>query len=43
MGLGKIFSDPNMISKLAANPKTSKYLADPTFINTVRAFRYMWL
>ena len=35
MGLGKMFSDPNMITKLAANPKTAKYLADPTFINKV--------
>lgn len=34
-GLGKIFSDPNMISKIANNPKTAKYLADPAFMNTV--------
>lgn len=27
-----MFSDPQMIQKLAANPKTSRYLADPTFM-----------
>ncbi|KKA27762.1 hypothetical protein TD95_001267 [Thielaviopsis punctulata] len=31
-GLGQMFSDPNLISKLAANPKTSSYLADPSFM-----------
>lgn len=31
-GLGGIFSDPNMISKLASNPKTSHLLADPGFM-----------
>lgn len=36
MGLGKIFGDQNMLSKLAANPKTAKYLADQSFMNTVR-------
>lgn len=36
MGLGKIFSDPNMLGKLAQNPKTQKYLADPSFRDTVR-------
>lgn len=30
-----MFTDPNMIAKLSANPKTAKYLADPTFINKV--------
>ncbi|KAL6904513.1 hypothetical protein GGI43DRAFT_397405 [Trichoderma evansii] len=31
-GLGDMFKDPNMIQKLAANPKTSAYLADPSFM-----------
>lgn len=31
-GLGKMFSDPNLISKLAANPKTSGLLGDPSFM-----------
>lgn len=31
-GLGKMFNDPNMIQKLASNPKTSSYLSDPTFM-----------
>lgn len=34
--LQKMFNDPNMISKIAANPKTSRHLADPKFIQTVR-------
>jgi stress-induced-phosphoprotein 1 len=31
-GLGGMFSDPQLIQKLAANPKTSKLLADPSFM-----------
>jgi stress-induced-phosphoprotein 1 len=31
-GLGQMFSDPNIIQKLASNPKTSGFLADPTFM-----------
>jgi stress-induced-phosphoprotein 1 len=31
-GLGNMFSDPNLISKLASNPKTSSLLADPAFM-----------
>ncbi|KAG5971421.1 hypothetical protein E4U55_001228 [Claviceps digitariae] len=31
-GLGQMFNDPNMIQKLANNPKTSSYLADPSFM-----------
>lgn len=30
-GLGKMFSDPNMMGKLAANPKTAGLVADPAF------------
>lgn len=37
-GLGKMFSDPNLIAKLAGNPRTSKHLADPGFMNMVCAF-----
>jgi len=32
-GLGGMFNDPQLLSKLAANPKTSKFLSDPTFMN----------
>ncbi|KAL5508107.1 STI1 [Sanghuangporus vaninii] len=35
--LGKLFSDPNMISKIAANPKTSKYLSDAAFMATLQS------
>lgn len=31
-GLNQMFTDPNLIQKLAANPKTSSLLADPTFM-----------
>lgn len=31
-GLTQMFNDPLLIQKLAANPKTSKFLADPTFM-----------
>ncbi|KIW87057.1 uncharacterized protein Z519_12354 [Cladophialophora bantiana CBS 173.52] len=31
-GLGNMFNDPQLIQKLASNPKTSKYLADPQFM-----------
>lgn len=31
-GLGNMFSDPKLVEKLAANPKTSGYLADPQFM-----------
>jgi stress-induced-phosphoprotein 1 len=31
-GFGKMFSDPNLLSKLASNPKTAPLLADPEFI-----------
>ncbi|WVO16413.1 hypothetical protein L204_104088 [Cryptococcus depauperatus] len=35
MGLGKVFSDPNMISKLENHPKTREYMKDPTFRNNM--------
>lgn len=31
LGLGKLFSDPNLLGKLATNPRTAKHLADPSF------------
>ncbi|CAG8980559.1 hypothetical protein HYALB_00002557 [Hymenoscyphus albidus] len=31
-GLGDMFNDPQLYQKLAANPKTSKFLADPSFM-----------
>ncbi|KAH8996973.1 chaperone [Lactarius hatsudake] len=32
MGIGKMFSDPNLFAKLAANPRTAKHLADASFM-----------
>ena len=37
--MGKMFSDPNIIQKLASNPKTSSYLADPSFMAKLQALR----
>lgn len=31
LGLGKLFADPNLLGKLASNPRTAKHLADPAF------------
>ena len=38
-GLGGMFSDPKMIEKLAANPKTSGLLADPQFMAKLQRLR----
>ncbi|KAI2640994.1 hypothetical protein GGS21DRAFT_352490 [Xylaria nigripes] len=38
-GLGKMFSDPNLLQKLMNNPKTSSYFSDPTFIAKVQALQ----
>ena len=35
-GLGQLFSDPQMMSKLASNPKTAPLLADPAFAAKLR-------
>jgi hypothetical protein len=35
MGMGKMFSDPGMFAKLAANPRTAKHLADASFMQKV--------
>ncbi|KAI0829345.1 chaperone [Trametes gibbosa] len=37
--LGKIFANPNLFGKLAANPRTAKHLADPAFAAKLRAFQ----
>lgn len=34
-----MFSDPNILQKLAANPKTSQYLADPSFMAKLQAIQ----
>ncbi|KAJ3568413.1 hypothetical protein NP233_g5725 [Leucocoprinus birnbaumii] len=39
LGLGKLFSDPNIFGKLAANPRTSKHLADPSFVQNLQLFQ----
>ena len=31
LGLAKLFADPNLLGKLASNPRTAKHLADPGF------------
>ena len=35
MGLGAIFSDPNLISKLKSNPKTAELMKDPELVQKV--------
>ncbi len=35
MGFGKMFNDPGMFAKLAANPRTAKHLADASFMQKV--------
>ncbi|KAK4167232.1 putative heat shock protein [Cladorrhinum sp. PSN259] len=38
-GIGKMFNDPNLLQKLASNPKTSGFLADPAFMAKLQAIR----
>lgn len=38
-GLGNMFNDPNMLQKLANNPKTSSLLADPSFMAKLQALK----
>ena len=38
-GLGSMFNDPNMIQKLAANPKTASLLADPEFMGKLQQLK----
>jgi len=35
-GMSKMFQDPSLFAKLAANPKTAPLLADPSFMQKVR-------
>lgn len=34
--LGSMFQDPNLLGKLAANPRTSKFMADQSFVQKIR-------
>ena len=34
-----MFNDPQLLQKLAANPKTSKFLADPSFMAKLQQIR----
>lgn len=34
-----MFSDPNLVQKLASNPKTSSFLGDPTFMAKLQSLR----
>jgi stress-induced-phosphoprotein 1 len=36
LGMGKFFSDPALLGKLAANPRTAKHLADPSFMQKLQ-------
>jgi stress-induced-phosphoprotein 1 len=38
-GLGQMFNDPNILQKLAANPKTSAFLADPEFVAKINQMK----
>ncbi|KAI2467103.1 TPR-like protein [Annulohypoxylon bovei var. microspora] len=38
-GLGSMFNDPDLLQKLMNNPKTSGYLADPSFISKIQAIQ----
>ncbi|KAK3694489.1 hypothetical protein B0T22DRAFT_452619 [Podospora appendiculata] len=38
-GIGQMFSDPNLIQKLAKNPKTSAFLADPSFMAKLQSLK----
>ncbi|KAG8627366.1 hypothetical protein KVT40_004849 [Elsinoe batatas] len=38
-GLGSMFNDPQLIQKLANNPKTSSYLADPGFMSKLQQMK----
>ncbi|KAF9246884.1 chaperone [Melanogaster broomeanus] len=35
-GLGRMFQDPNLIGKLATNPRTQKHLSDPAFVQKLQ-------
>ena len=39
LGLAKLFADPNLLGKLASNPRTTKHLADPGFMRKIELIR----
>lgn len=39
LGLGQMFSNPNFLTKLAANPRTSALLGDPSFMAKLNRVR----
>lgn len=39
-GLGTMFNDPQLIPKLARDPRTSKFLADPTFMAKLQQLKH---
>ncbi|KAF9569448.1 TPR-like protein [Agrocybe pediades] len=39
MGIAKMFSDPNMLGKLATNPRTQKHLSDSAFVQKLQAIQ----
>jgi len=34
--MASMFSDPNLLGKLASNPRTSKFMADPSFVQKIK-------
>ncbi|KAK3355414.1 hypothetical protein B0H65DRAFT_451920 [Neurospora tetraspora] len=38
-GIGQMFADPNIIQKLAGNPKTAAFLSDPGFMAKLQAIK----
>ncbi|KAI1445892.1 hypothetical protein F5Y02DRAFT_417502 [Annulohypoxylon stygium] len=38
-GIGQMFQDPQLLTKLMNNPKTSGYFADPSFISKIQAMQ----
>jgi stress-induced-phosphoprotein 1 len=38
-GLGNMFNDPQLIQKIADNPKTSKFLSDPAFMAKLQSMK----
>jgi stress-induced-phosphoprotein 1 len=39
MGMGKLFSDPGLMSKLEQHPKTKGYMVDPSFRSRIVALQ----
>lgn len=39
MGMGKLFADPGLMSKLENHPKTKGYMVDPSFRNKIVALQ----